>query len=79
LLGGGSPAATARGPNPASARAEDANKGPGVDPVFGAELLRWSRAAGMQWIDRPTAEPELGAAKRIVVAAQGFAAGASVG
>jgi hypothetical protein len=79
LLGGGSPAATARGPNPASARAEDANKGPGVDPVFGAELLRWSRAVGMLWIDWPTVQPELGAAERIVATAQGFMAGASVG
>jgi hypothetical protein len=48
LLGGGSPVAATRGLNPASARAEDANKGPGVDPVPGAELLRRSRAAGMQ-------------------------------
>jgi hypothetical protein len=44
-----------------------------VDPVLGAELLQWSRAAGMQWNDRPTAEPKLGAAERIVAAALGFA------
>jgi hypothetical protein len=70
-----SPAVTARGPNPASARAEDANKGSGVDPVLGAELLQWSRAAEKQWIDQPTAEPKLGAAERIVAAALGFTGG----
>jgi hypothetical protein len=47
----------------------------GVDPVLGAELLQWSRAAGMQWNDRPTAEPKLGAAKRIVATALGFVGG----
>jgi hypothetical protein len=61
------------GPNPASARAEAANRGSGVDPVLGAELLQWSRAAGMQWNDQPTAEPKLGAAERIVAAALWFA------
>jgi hypothetical protein len=61
------------GPNPVSARAEDVNKGSGVDPILGAELLQWSRAAGMQWNDRPTAEPKLNAAERIVAAALGFA------
>jgi hypothetical protein len=61
------------GPNPVSARAEDANRGSGVDPVLGAELLQWSRAAEMQWNDRPTAEPKLGAADWIMVAALGFA------
>jgi hypothetical protein len=60
---------------PARAGAEDANRGSGVDPVLGAELLQWSRAAGLQWNDRPTAEPKLGAAERIVVAALGFAGG----
>jgi hypothetical protein len=59
LLGGGLTSCDASGPNPASARAEDANRGSGVDPVLGAELLQWSRAAGMHWNDRPTAEPKL--------------------
>jgi hypothetical protein len=60
------------GPNPASARVEAANRGSGVDPVLGAELLQWSWAAGMQWNSRPTAEQKLGAAERIVAAALGF-------
>jgi hypothetical protein len=49
------------GPNPASTRAEAVNRGSGVDPVLGAELLQWSRAAGMQWNGHPTAEQKLGA------------------
>jgi hypothetical protein len=65
LLGGRLTGCDGSGPNPASTRAEDANRGSGVDPVLGAELLQWSRAEGMQWIDRPTAEPKLGAAERI--------------
>jgi hypothetical protein len=75
FLGGGSPAAMARGPNPASTRAEDASTGSGVDPGTWAELLRGSQVAGLQWIDRPTAEPKLDAAERIVAAARGFAGG----
>jgi hypothetical protein len=50
-------------------------QGLGVDPVLGAELLQWSQAAGMQWNDRPTAEPKLGAAERIAAATLGFAGG----
>jgi hypothetical protein len=60
------------GPNPVSARAKDANRGSGVDPVLGAELLQLSRVAGMQWNGQPTVEQKLGAAERIVAAALGL-------
>jgi hypothetical protein len=75
LLGGGLTGGDGSGPNPASARAEDASPGSGVDPGTWAELLLGSQAAGLQWIDRPTAEPKLNAAERIVAVAQGFASG----